>query len=54
MMCFVLILTVCVKLRCQLISGGQKTRDFSLDRIEVIPDDNSKSNQTVLGPHARD
>jgi hypothetical protein len=38
----------------KLISGRQKTRDFSLDQIEVIPDDNSKSNQTILGPHARD
>jgi hypothetical protein len=35
--CFVLILSLCAKLRCHLVSDGQKRRVFCLDRIEVIP-----------------
>jgi hypothetical protein len=35
--CFVLILSLCAKLRCHLVSDGQKIRVFCLDRIEVIP-----------------
>ena len=28
---------LCDKLKCQIVSGGQKTRVFCFDRIEVVP-----------------